>query len=187
MNHSLLIDDGVSAKPFTFSRSAVFRNAGSCSCDTLTSPAYINSKIACRCEYETSFKIIIGCLDGFSYEKKSRENKFVKKCYISSKNHCFFTKPWRANFNLKNLKLCQYYKFFGCTEEIPIVNFVPIELCPFGFFIKAKKPYCTQWESLLWTSQKARKWGPFFEKNKSTSILCTIVDCKNTLAKNSKE
>lgn len=30
-NHSLLIDDGVSAKPLTLSRSAVLRNAGNCS------------------------------------------------------------------------------------------------------------------------------------------------------------
>lgn len=45
---SRLIDDGVSANPLTLSRSAVFKNAGSCSCDTFTSPAYINSKIACR-------------------------------------------------------------------------------------------------------------------------------------------
>lgn len=65
-NHSRLIDDGVSASPLTLSRSAVFRKAGSCSCDTFTSPAYMNSKIACRCEYETSFKMIIGCFDGFS-------------------------------------------------------------------------------------------------------------------------
>lgn len=45
---SLLIGAGVSAKPFTFSLSAVFKNAGNCSCDTFTSPAYINSKIACK-------------------------------------------------------------------------------------------------------------------------------------------
>lgn len=65
-NHSRLIDDGVSANPLTLSRSAVFRKAGNCSCDTFTSPAYMNSKIACRCEYETSFRMIIGCFDGFS-------------------------------------------------------------------------------------------------------------------------
>lgn len=63
---SRLIGDGVSAKPLTLSRSAVFKNAGNCSCDTFTSPAYINSRIACRCEYETSFSMMIGCLDGFS-------------------------------------------------------------------------------------------------------------------------
>lgn len=78
-NHSRLIDDGVSAKPLTLSRSAVFRKAGNCSCDTFTSPAYMNSKIACRCEYETSFRMIIGCFDGFSYsvqmKKKRKENK----------------------------------------------------------------------------------------------------------------
>lgn len=66
---SRLIDDGVSAKPLTLSRSAVFKNAGNCSCDTFTSPAYINSKIACKWEYDTSFNIIIGCFDGFSWKK----------------------------------------------------------------------------------------------------------------------
>jgi len=63
---SRLIDDGVSASPFTFSRSAVFRNAGNCSWDTFTSPAYMNSRMAWRCEYDTSFNIIMGCFDGFS-------------------------------------------------------------------------------------------------------------------------
>lgn len=77
-NHSRLIDDGVSANPLTLSRSAVLRNAGSCSCDTFTSPAYMNSKIACRCEYETSFKMIIGCFDGFSCKWKEKKN-----CYVS--------------------------------------------------------------------------------------------------------
>lgn len=43
---SLLILVGVSAKPLTFNLSAVFKNAGNCSCDTFTSPAYINSNIA---------------------------------------------------------------------------------------------------------------------------------------------
>lgn len=63
---SRLIGAGVSARPLTLSRSAVFRKAGNCSCETLTSPAYINSKMACRWVYETSLRIIIGCFDGFS-------------------------------------------------------------------------------------------------------------------------
>lgn len=63
---SRLIGAGVSARPLTLSRSAVFRKAGNCSCETLTSPAYINSKMACRWVYETSFRMIIGCFDGFS-------------------------------------------------------------------------------------------------------------------------
>lgn len=46
---SRFIELGVSARPFTLSRSAVLRNAGSCSWDTFTSPAYMNSNIACRC------------------------------------------------------------------------------------------------------------------------------------------
>lgn len=69
---SLFIELGVSAKPFTLRRSAVFRNAGNCSCDTFTSPAYMNSRMACRCIYETSFSMIIGCLEGFSQNDKKK-------------------------------------------------------------------------------------------------------------------
>lgn len=70
---SRFIGAGVSAKPFTLSLSAVFKKAGSCSCETLTSPAYINSRMACRWLYETSFSIIIGCFDGFSWWKKNKQ------------------------------------------------------------------------------------------------------------------
>lgn len=62
---------GASASPLTLSRSAVLRKAGSWSCETFTSPAYMNSRIACRWLYATSFRIIIGCLDGFSCQGKN--------------------------------------------------------------------------------------------------------------------
>jgi hypothetical protein len=75
------MDCGASARPFTFKRSAVFRNAGSCSCETLTSPAYINSSIDCRWLYGTSFKIIIGCFDGFSY-KSEKSNPYNVSHFI---------------------------------------------------------------------------------------------------------
>lgn len=55
-----------SARPFTLSLSAVLRKAGRSAWDTFTSPAYIYSKMACRWLNGTSFKMIIGCLDGFS-------------------------------------------------------------------------------------------------------------------------
>lgn len=45
---SRLIEAGVSTSPFTLSLSAVLRKAGNCSCETFTSPAYINSNIACK-------------------------------------------------------------------------------------------------------------------------------------------
>ena len=47
--HSCLMVWGASARPLTFSLSAVLRKAGSWSWATLTSPAYMNSKIAVRC------------------------------------------------------------------------------------------------------------------------------------------
>jgi hypothetical protein len=40
----------------------------------LTSPAYINSSIDCRWLYGTSFKIMIGCFDGFSYQAKTTKS-----------------------------------------------------------------------------------------------------------------
>jgi hypothetical protein len=64
--YSRLIAWGASASPFTLSLSAVFKKAGSCSWLTFTSPAYINSKIACKWLYATSFSIMMGCFDGFS-------------------------------------------------------------------------------------------------------------------------
>lgn len=73
---------GASANPLTLSRSAVLRNAGNWSCETLTSPAYINSKIAWRWLYATSFKIIMGCLDGFSYKILLLNPLIVQKLYF---------------------------------------------------------------------------------------------------------
>lgn len=64
--HSRFMACGASAKPFTLSRSAVFKNAGSCSWETLTSPAYMNSRMDVRWLKGTSFKMIMGCFDGFS-------------------------------------------------------------------------------------------------------------------------
>lgn len=64
---SFLTTGGTSAKPLTLSRSAVLRKAGNWSWATFTSPAYMNSKIACRWAKGTSFRMMIGCLDGFSY------------------------------------------------------------------------------------------------------------------------
>lgn len=62
----LLNGDWVSARPFTFNLSAVFKKEGNCSCETFTSPAYMNSRIACKWLNETSFRMMIGCFDGFS-------------------------------------------------------------------------------------------------------------------------
>ena len=83
-SHSSFTFWGASARPFTFRRSAVFRNCGSWSCNmfdefwvllflvfeptwaTFTSPAYMNSKIAVKCWNGTSLRMMIGCLAGFS-------------------------------------------------------------------------------------------------------------------------
>ena len=80
----MLNGDWVSANPLTFNLSAVFKNDGSCSWETLTSPAYLwkesnelsvaglsrtdymNSKIACKWLNETSLRMMMGCLLGFS-------------------------------------------------------------------------------------------------------------------------
>lgn len=72
---------GASASPLTFSRSAVFKKAGSWSWDTLTSPAYMNSNIAWRWLYATSLRIIIGCLDGFSCIQRDWFIHFIKFHY----------------------------------------------------------------------------------------------------------
>ena len=68
-NYSCLMVWGASARPLTLSLSAVFKNAGSWSWATLTSPAYMNSRMAVKCWNGTSFKIMIGCLAGFSSNK----------------------------------------------------------------------------------------------------------------------
>ena len=57
---------GASASPLTLSLSAVLRKAGSWSWATLTSPAYMNSRMAVRCWMGTSFRMMMGCLAGFS-------------------------------------------------------------------------------------------------------------------------
>ena len=57
---------GASARPLTLSLSAVLRKAGSWSWATLTSPAYMNSRMAVRCWMGTSFRMMMGCLAGFS-------------------------------------------------------------------------------------------------------------------------
>ena len=71
--HSCLMVWGASARPFTLSRSAVLRNAGNWSWATLTSPAYINSKMAVRCWNGTSFRMMIGCLAGFSSKRACKK------------------------------------------------------------------------------------------------------------------
>jgi len=65
-SYSVFTDWGASARPFTLSLSAVLRNCGSWSWATFTSPAYINSRMAVRCWNGTSFKMMMGCLAGFS-------------------------------------------------------------------------------------------------------------------------
>ena len=65
-SYSCLMVWGASANPLTLSLSAVFKNAGNWSWATLTSPAYMNSRIAVKCWKGTSFRMIIGCLAGFS-------------------------------------------------------------------------------------------------------------------------
>ena len=65
-SYSCLMVWGASANPLTLSLSAVFKNAGNWSWATLTSPAYMNSRIAVKCWKGTSFRMMIGCLAGFS-------------------------------------------------------------------------------------------------------------------------
>ena len=80
--HSCLMVWGASARPFTLSRSAVLRNAGSWSWATLTSPAYINSKMAVRCWNGTSFRMMIGCLAGFSSKRACKKNKLISSIWV---------------------------------------------------------------------------------------------------------
>ena len=49
VGYSCLMVCGASASPLTLSLSAVFRKAGSWSWATLTSPAYMNSRMAVKC------------------------------------------------------------------------------------------------------------------------------------------
>jgi len=86
--YSCLIVWGASANPLTLSRSAVFRNAGSWSWATFTSPAYMNSKMAVRCWNGTSFKIMIGCLAGFSSRRALKYGEHADRTILCALHVC---------------------------------------------------------------------------------------------------
>ena len=93
--YSCLMVWGASARPLTLSRSAVFKNAGSWSWATLTSPAYMNSKMAVKCWNGTSFKIMIGCFAGFSSNKAWKINCTEFKWLKNSREKEFlYLKVW---------------------------------------------------------------------------------------------
>jgi len=96
--YSCLMVWGASAKPLTLSRSAVFRNAGSWSWATFTSPAYINSKIAVRCWNGTSLRIMIGCLAGFSSRSALKYGEHAERTILCALHVC----PSQANVTSVN-------------------------------------------------------------------------------------
>jgi len=108
---SRLMGAGVSARPLTLSRSAVLRKAGNCSWETFTSPAYINSKMACRWVYETSFRIIIGCFDGFSSNSDLKYGLQADNTILCALHVC----PSHAN--VTSVKLFSSLK---CLKEVTI-------------------------------------------------------------------
>lgn len=133
---------GASASPLTFSRSAVFKKAGSWSWDTLTSPAYMNSNIAWRWLYATSLRIIIGCLDGFSCIQRDWFIHFIKFHYwFKRKGFWHFLvgrkyierdyreKVQKNHFSLFFFKLSQTLwrqcQFFGMSMK-EIMNVLPL-------------------------------------------------------------
>lgn len=107
---------GASASPLTLSRSAVLRNAGNWSCETFTSPAYMNSRMACKWLYATSFRIIIGCLDGFSYNIYQAVNYLqlfnIINYYLSycNINNIPLTKIWNKDYR-RTRPFYALYKF----------------------------------------------------------------------------
>ena len=66
-------------KSLTLRRSAVLRNCGSWSWATLTSPAYMNSRMAVRCWKGTSFRIMMGCLAEFSSSRAISSSRAYQK------------------------------------------------------------------------------------------------------------
>jgi len=140
---SRLIGAGVSARPLTLSRSAVLRKAGSCSWETFTSPAYINSKMACRWVYETSFRIIIGCLDGFSSNRDLKYGLHADRTILCALH------VWPSHANVTSVKLFSSLK---CLNEVTIFVWKSFHFKKNCWSAIIDKGIYSRWSKNFWTS-----------------------------------
>jgi len=100
-------------RPLTFRRSAVLRKAGRLSWGTFTSPAYMNSRIDWRWLNGTSFRIIMGCLQGLF------SNNDLKYGLHAERTILWALQVWPSHAKVTSVKLLSVRK---CLKHVTILD-----------------------------------------------------------------